>query len=84
MNAKGACLFPPGTESSVIAQFLKYYLSQLPEPLLTFRMVPLFVSSVHDFEQAKMLLNSLPPPNKVSIDLILDLGSRIASNSEVN
>lgn len=79
-----AALIPPGATPQLISSALKRWLSELPEPLLTFKLVPALTSADTPKESLGAILAELPPANHAALFLILETAHRIASNAAIN
>jgi len=78
-------LLPEGVEAVEIATFLKNYLRELPEPILTFKLYDKIVIAGHSIPALiRDDLADLPVANWATLRLLMGLFSNIAANSESN
>lgn len=73
-----------GTTPQIVSAFLKHYLATLPEPLLTQKLLPLFLSCVDNLDGCKDILAQLPQPNFNALILVLDTCARVVAETETN
>eukprot|EP00884_Botryococcus_braunii_P022096 jgi/Botrbrau1/8570/Bobra.0359s0034.1 len=84
-EGSGAVLPPPGTNPHILANVVKQFLLTLPEPLLTYRLLPEFLAAgLENPARAPHLLAELPLPNLASMQILLETLHRVAGNAAVN
>lgn len=83
-GAHAATLLPNGTTPQIITCVIKHWLASLPEPLLTFKLVPALTSPATPQDALRSVLAELPLVNSNTLHLLLDTCHRIASNSAIN
>ncbi|KAI8474065.1 MAG: Rho GTPase activation protein [Monoraphidium minutum] len=76
-------LIPPGTSPHVIAALLKNFLLGLEEPLLTYRLLPDWISAAADLDPARVdgLLDALPAANFNVLRLLLETAHYVHANA---
>ncbi|BDA48237.1 probable rho GTPase-activating protein 12 [Coccomyxa sp. Obi] len=81
----GAVLPPPGTSPHVVANVLKRFLLTLPEPLLTYKLLPHFIQAgLESPSRSAIILSELPAPNQNSLQVLLEALHRVAANAAEN
>eukprot|EP00210_Caulerpa_lentillifera_P000852 g825.t1 len=84
LKSNGAELLPPGAKAEVLAAVIKRFLSELMEPLLTYRLCEDWISAGDDLGKLKLIVNQLPEVNKNVLGLLLDCLHRISANAAEN
>ncbi|GBF93919.1 hypothetical protein Rsub_06168 [Raphidocelis subcapitata] len=74
-------LIPPATNPHTLAALLKHFLCGLEEPLLTYRLLPDFVSAAGDLGQLDAVVAQLPAANGNVLRLLLEVCSYVNANS---
>jgi len=77
-------LIPPGTSPHAVAALLKHWLSNLPEPLLTYRLLPEWLNVAAYPDSVHSVLQQMPAANLNVLRLLLELCSFINTQSAVN
>eukprot|EP00013_Stygamoeba_regulata_P001375 CAMPEP_0177628774 /NCGR_PEP_ID=MMETSP0447-20121125/311_1 /TAXON_ID=0 /ORGANISM="Stygamoeba regulata, Strain BSH-02190019" /LENGTH=675 /DNA_ID=CAMNT_0019130045 /DNA_START=267 /DNA_END=2294 /DNA_ORIENTATION=+ len=78
------------TDVHLSASLLKLYLRELPEPLMTFAAYEPFIAADAETEENlrlkyfRLLIHSLPPPNKLLFFRLFEVLKKISENHEVN
>eukprot|EP00803_Ostreobium_quekettii_P001155 evm.model.scf_354.10 EVM.evm.TU.scf_354.10 scf_354:87645-91811(+) len=80
----GAVLPPSGASIHVLSGVLKQYLSNLQDPLLTYRLAHEWIAAGQEPIRGKLLAQQLPLPNANAFDLIIDTCHTISGHSEEN
>lgn len=80
----GAVLPPAGATPEVLAGVIKKFLSELMEPLFTFKLVEEWIGAAEDFSKIKMIIQQLPAVNRNVLELLLDCLHRVSANAEEN
>ncbi|WIA30663.1 hypothetical protein OEZ86_000737 [Tetradesmus obliquus] len=70
-TAADLAVFPPGASPHAVAGLLKQFLMGLPEPLLTYRLLPQWVAAGDCPESAGALLHQMPPANANALRLLM-------------
>lgn len=87
-DSHGCFLPPPGTSPHVVANVLKAFFSTLPEPLLTYKVLPAIVDaggiSADTATLAPPLLMELPAANLNALWVVLETLNRIAADAAEN
>ncbi|KAK9804424.1 hypothetical protein WJX72_011952 [[Myrmecia] bisecta] len=84
-ESAGLVLPPPGTSPHVLAGVVKQFLLTLPEPLLTYKLLPEFINAGQaNPGRAAMVMVELPASNKHTLELLLETFFRITGNAAVN
>mmetsp|Transcript_19495 Transcript_19495/g.58933 ORF Transcript_19495/g.58933 Transcript_19495/m.58933 type:complete len:381 (-) Transcript_19495:390-1532(-) len=87
-DGHGCFLPPPGTSPHVIANVLKAFFSTLPEPLLTYKVLPAITEageiSADTAALAPPLLMELPAANLNALWILLELLNRVAAEAADN
>lgn len=83
-NAHGLVLPPTGTPPHVLAAVLKKFLITLPEPLLTFKVLPDFIAAADDPHAGLALLPRLPAVNFNTAHVLLETLFRVSEFAEHN
>ncbi|KIZ05711.1 hypothetical protein MNEG_2243 [Monoraphidium neglectum] len=76
-------LIPPGTSPHVIATLLKNFLLGLEEPLLTYRLLPDWITAAADLDSGRVdaLLAALPAANANVLRLLLEVAYYVNGNA---
>jgi len=80
----GGVLPPPGASMHVLAGVLKHFLSNLHEPLLTYRLAPDWIGAGQEPIRGKLLVQQLPQSNANAFDIVLDTCHRVSAYSSEN
>lgn len=75
---------PAGATPEVLAGVIKKFLSELMEPLFTFKLVEEWIEAAGDFSRIKMIIQQLPAVNRNVLELLLDCLHRVSANAEEN
>ncbi|KAL3159116.1 hypothetical protein ABBQ32_011112 [Trebouxia sp. C0010 RCD-2024] len=84
-EGSGAVLPPAGTSPHVLANAIKHFLATMPEPLLTYKLLPLLIQ--HGSQQpalANLVIAELPAANHCTLQLLLETFHRLSGNAAVN
>eukprot|EP01024_Parvocaulis_polyphysoides_P070240 TRINITY_DN8653_c0_g1_i1.p1 TRINITY_DN8653_c0_g1~~TRINITY_DN8653_c0_g1_i1.p1 ORF type:complete len:397 (-),score=48.77 TRINITY_DN8653_c0_g1_i1:382-1572(-) len=83
-NGSGTAIIPPSTQPHLIAGLLKHFLSNLPEPILTYKYVSELTSSNTPLDRSIFMLSQLPAPNATCVQLLLELFYYVQKNQKSN
>lgn len=84
-EGSGAVLPPAGTSPHVLANAIKHFLVTMPEPLLTYKLLPQLIQ--HGSQQpalANLVIAELPAANQCTLQLLLETFHRLSGNAAVN
>eukprot|EP00898_Chlorokybus_atmophyticus_P003860 jgi/Chlat1/4475/Chrsp29S04571 len=86
MQQDPSAAIPEGTDVHTVASFLKFYLHNLPEPLLTFKLYATVVNAGAESspEEITELLTMLPASNRATLEQLSSLLSQINKKSAIN
>ncbi|KAK9822854.1 hypothetical protein WJX81_004338 [Elliptochloris bilobata] len=84
-ESHGAVLPPAGTSPHVVACVLKLFLLTLPEPLLTYKLLPDYIEAGEGAPgRVAALVQQLPPANLSTLQVLLELLHRVAAHAGAN
>jgi len=68
----------------IVADLLKLFLKELPEPLLTFDLYPVFLATKPELVKYNELLSKLPLAHQIVVEILLHFAARLLLHSKKN